>query len=186
MIYFELFLSFFQVGAFSIGGGYVALPLIQNQVVDIHGWLTLTEFTDLITISQMTPGPIAINSATFVGTRIAGLPGAIIATLGCILPSCIIVSLLAYLYFKYTDILVIKEILGVLRPAIVALIASAGLTILILSFWNGNEFSTHLNKIDFIAVGVFALAIMLLRKFKLNPIYVMLIAGVIGGLFNLY
>ena len=76
MIYFQLFLSFLQIGAFSFGGGYAAMPLIQNQVVTLHGWLNPAEFTDLVTISQMTPGPIAINAATFVGTRIAGTPGA--------------------------------------------------------------------------------------------------------------
>ena len=92
MIYLQLFLSFLQVGMFSIGGGYAAMPLIQNQVVTSHSWLTMSEFTDLITIAEMTPGPIAVNSATFVGIRIAGIPGALIATFGCILPSCIIVS----------------------------------------------------------------------------------------------
>ena len=76
-----------------------AIPLIQNQVVDLHNWLTLAEFTDLITIAEMTPGPIAINSATFVGIKIAGVPGAVVATLGCVLPSCLIVSLLAWVYF---------------------------------------------------------------------------------------
>ena len=81
MIYFQLFLSFLQIGAFSFGGGYAAMPLIQNQVVTLHGWLNLAEFTDLVTISQMTPGPIAINAATFVGTRIAGTPGALAAPL---------------------------------------------------------------------------------------------------------
>ena len=100
MIYLNLFLSFLQVGLFSIGGGYAAIPLIQSQVVTANGWLSLSEFTDLVTIAEMTPGPIAINSATFVGIRIAGIPGALIATLGCILPSCIIVSVLAYIYFK--------------------------------------------------------------------------------------
>ena len=87
MMYIQLFLSFLNIGLFSFGGGYAAMPLIQAQVVDVHHWLTMTEFTDLITISQMTPGPIAINSATFVGTRIAGIPGAVAATIGCILPS---------------------------------------------------------------------------------------------------
>ena len=101
MIYLELFLSFLQIGALSFGGGYAAMPLIQNQVVSIHGWLTMKEFTDLVTISQMTPGPIAINSATFVGIKIAGIGGAAVATLGCILPSCIIVTLIARLYLKY-------------------------------------------------------------------------------------
>ena len=78
MIYLELFWSFFQIGLFSIGGGYAAMPLIQNQVVDIHPWLTMTQFADIMTIAEMTPGPIAINSATFVGIQVAGLPGAVI------------------------------------------------------------------------------------------------------------
>lgn len=85
MIYLQLFFSFLQIGMFSFGGGYAAMPLIQGQVVTLHGWLTISEFTDLITISQMTPGPIAVNSATFVGMKIAGIPGAIVATAGCIL-----------------------------------------------------------------------------------------------------
>ena len=100
MIYVQLFLSFLQIGMFSFGGGYAAMPLIQGQVVTGHGWLTMSEFTDLITISQMTPGPIAVNSATFVGLKIAGIPGAIVATAGCILPSCIIVTILAKLKAK--------------------------------------------------------------------------------------
>ena len=95
MIYLQLFFSFLQIGMFSFGGGYAAMPLIQGQVVTAHHWLSMEEFTDLITISQMTPGPIAINSATFVGTKIAGIPGAVVSTLGCILPSCILVTLLA-------------------------------------------------------------------------------------------
>src|SRR5690554_781744 len=103
MILLKLFWRFFQIGMFSIGGGMAAMPLIQNQVVNLHHWLTLTEFTDLITIAEMTPGPIAINSATFVGIRIAGIPGAIVATIGCIFPSCVIVSLLAWIYFKFKE-----------------------------------------------------------------------------------
>ena len=85
MIYLQLFLSFLQIGMFSFGGGYAAMPLIQGQVVTAHHWLSMEEFTDLITISQMTPGPIAVNSATFVGTKIAGTGGALAATFGCIL-----------------------------------------------------------------------------------------------------
>lgn len=104
MIILQLLWSFFQIGLFSIGGGYAALPLIQEQVVDFNHWLNMTEFVDIITISQMTPGPIAINAATFVGIRIAGIWGAVAATLGCILPSCIIVLLLAYLYYKYREL----------------------------------------------------------------------------------
>ncbi len=97
MIYLELFWSFVQIGLFSIGGGYAAMPLIQDQVVDLHPWLTMAQFADIMAIAEMTPGPIAINAATFVGIQVAGLPGAVLATLGCILPSCLIVMTMAYL-----------------------------------------------------------------------------------------
>lgn len=182
MIYLQLLWSFFQIGLFSFGGGYAAIPLIQGQVVDLHHWLTLTEFTDLVTISQMTPGPIAINAATFVGTRIAGPGGAVIATVGNVLPSCIIVTIMALLYFRYKKLSVIQGILGGLRPAVVAFIASAGLTILVLSFWGTAGFSFNLKAVDYIAVGLFTAGLCVLRIWKINPIYVMLGSGVIGGL----
>ena len=135
MIYLQLFLSFLQIGAFSFGGGYAAMPLIQNQVVQLHSWLSQSEFTDLITISQMTPGPIAINSATFVGTRIAGIPGALAATAGCVLPSCILVTLLAKIYLKYRNLSLLQGVLKSLRPAVIAMIAAAGASILVNAFW---------------------------------------------------
>lgn len=96
MVLLKLFFAFMQVGLFSIGGGYAAIPIIQSSVVDSFGWLTMDEFTDLITIAEMTPGPIAVNSATFVGNRVGGLLGSIVATLGCIVPAIIIVSLFAW------------------------------------------------------------------------------------------
>ena len=123
MIYIQLFLSFLQIGLFSVGGGYAAIPLVQSLIVERQGWITMTEFTNLITIAEMTPGPIAVNSATFVGIRIAGLPGAVAATWGCIFPSCIIVSVLAYIYRRYRGGSAMGSILGSLRPAVVALIA---------------------------------------------------------------
>jgi chromate transporter len=181
VIYLKLFWSFFQIGMFSFGGGLAAMPLIQNQVVDIHGWLSLTEFSDLITISEMTPGPIAINSATFVGTQIAGLGGALVSTLGCILPSCIIVSLLAWLYGKYRDLVIIRGVLSGLRPTVVALILSAGVNILILSFWGHGGFTWDLASLDYISVILFAAGLFILRRFKTNPIFIMLGSGVIGG-----
>lgn len=181
MILLKLFWSFFQIGMFSIGGGMAAMPLIQNQVVNLHHWLTLTEFTDLITIAEMTPGPIAINSATFVGIRIAGIPGAIVATIGCIFPSCVIVSLLAWIYFKFKELTVVQGILSGLRPTIVALIASAGLSIFILAVWGEDGFSTNPLTINLVSVLLFTVAIIILRKWKPNPIYVMLGSGIIGG-----
>lgn len=161
------------------------MPLIQNQVVDLHHWLSLTEFTDLITIAEMTPGPIAINSATFVGIRIAGLQGAIIATIGCILPSCIIVSTLAWIYIKYKDLNVIQGTLSGLRPAVVALIASAGLSILTLAIFGDHGFTFNLKSINFISVLLFSVSLFILRKWKPNPILVMMGSGVIGGIIYL-
>ena len=173
MIYLQLFLSFLQIGLFSFGGGYAAMPLIQGQIVDAHGWLTMSEFTDLITISQMTPGPIAVNSATFVGINIAGIPGAIVATIGCILPSCVIVTLLAKLYLKYRTM----DLLNALRPAVVALIASAGVSILLTAFW-GSEGRIVPGETNWVLAAIFGLSFLLLYKAKMNPILVMVLAGV--------
>ena len=177
MIYLQLFLSFLKIGLFSFGGGYAALLLIQGQVVTAHGWLSASEFTDLITISQMTPGPIAINGATFVGIKIAGLFGAFLATLGCITPSCIIVTLLAWLYMKYRNLSAMQQILTSLRPAVVAMIASAGITILTTAFWS-NQGTVHFATTNWYLVGIFVICLILLQKYKLNPIWVMLLAGV--------
>jgi len=183
MILLEIFWSFFQIGLFSIGGGYAALPLIEHQVLEIHNWLTLSEFADLLTISQMTPGPIALNASTFVGTRVAGLPGAIIATVGCVTPSCIIVLTLSYFYFKYKNLSGIQGILKGLRPAVVSLIASAGLSILLLSVFKSEDitiWSMNLNDVNYISVVLVAIGVVVLRKYKLDPIKVMLTTGVIG------
>ena len=177
MIYLHLFWSFLQVGLFSFGGGYAAMPLIQGQVVTGHQWMTMSEFTDLITISQMTPGPIAVNSATFVGLKIAGIPGAIVATAGCILPSCIIVTLLAKLYLKYRSMDLLQGVLKSLRPAVVAMIASAGILILVTAFW-GSGAAVTLAGTKWTMVVIFAICLVLLRRTKLNPIWVMVLAGI--------
>ncbi|MBO5161641.1 MAG: chromate transporter [Lachnospiraceae bacterium] len=177
MIYLQLFLSFLQIGMFSFGGGYAAMPLIQGQVVTLHGWLTMSEFTDLITISQMTPGPIAVNSATFVGRKIAGIPGAMVATAGCILPSCILVTILARLYLKYRNLDLLQGVLKSLRPAVVAMIASAGILILKDAFW-GNGESMSFAGTEWSMVMIFGICVLLLQKKKMNPIWVMVLAGV--------
>ena len=186
MILLELFWSFLQIGLLSFGGGMASLPLIQNQVVDLHGWITLKTFTDLITIAEMTPGPIGINAATFVGVRIAGIPGSIVATLGCVLPPFIIVFLLAKLYFKYKNSALIQGVLDGIKPAVTALITSAGLTIFILVVWGESGFSTNLNAINYIAVALFIFGLVILRKFKPNPIFVILASGVVGGMLYLF
>lgn len=176
MIYIQLFLSFIKIGLFSIGGGYAAMPLIQSEVVTGHGWLSMNEFTNLITIAEMTPGPIAVNSATFVGIRVAGIPGALTATFGCILPSCLIVSILAYIYRKYKNVSVLQNVLSSLRPVIVALIAAAGLSILQLVVFGEN--TPAVTDINWIGIGIFAGAFFLIHKLKWNPILVMCICGI--------
>jgi len=174
MNYLSLFWSFFQIGLFSFGGGMAAIPLISQQIVTIHGWLTMEEFADLVTISQMTPGPIAVNASTFVGLRIGGFFGAVIATAGCILPSCVLVSLLAFLYNKYRNLRYIQGVLGGLRPAIVALIATAGVSLLQLA-------ASGASGVNYPGLVLFAAAFFVLRKWKSDPILVMLGCGVVGG-----
>ena len=177
-----LFWSFLQVGLFSFGGGMASLPLVQEQVVDAHAWLTLSEFSDLVTIAEMTPGPLAVNAATFVGIRIAGIPGALIATFGCILPACVLVTLLAWVYKRYKKMTLVQGMLDGLRPAVVALIASACLSILELSVWGTTGFSPDLRSINVVTVVLTAAALVLLRTVKkLSPIAVMVGCGAVGG-----
>ena len=176
MILLELFLSFLQIGLFSVGGGYAAIPLIHNQTVELHSWLTETQFMDLATIAEMTPGPIAINGATFVGLNIAGIPGAVMATLGCICPSIVIVSLLSWVYAHYSRLPLLQGILACLRPAVVALIAAAGLRMMLQVAFTGGQ-GISLRTLQWFRALLFVLAFFLLRRFKKNPIVVMALCG---------
>lgn len=138
MLYLQLFWSFFQIGLFSIGGGYAAMPLIQNQVVDLHHWLTLSEFTDLITISQMTPGPIAINSATYVGYSVGvqtghtwcGILGSAIATFAVCLPSLTLMILVARFFMKLKGNRLVEGAMRGMRPVVIGMIAAAALLLI--------------------------------------------------------
>lgn len=180
MIYLRLFFAFFQIGLFSFGGGYAAVPLIQSQIVEANHWLEMSQFADLITIAEMTPGPIAVNSATFVGQQIAGLPGAIVCTLGCILPSFIIVLILSYLYMKYRSLRTMQGILTGLRPAIVAMIASAGLSLLLLALFNASLFELQPGDFRVVEGVLFCVCLFLIRKFKVGPIPIIFGSGVVG------
>lgn len=179
----KLFISFFKIGLFSFGGGYAALPLIQQEVVTSNAWLSLNEFNDLITISQMTPGPIALNSATFVGTRIAGFPGSIAASLGCIMPSAIIVGLLSYFYKKYKDLDLIEAVLKFLRPAIVVMILIAGIDILKTALFDTRTLATE--NIDMGMLGLFLVSLFIMLKKDIDPIKVMLLSGFLYLLLNI-
>lgn len=183
MIYLELFISFLQVGLFSIGGGYAAMPIIQSEVVEGRGWITMSQFSDLVTISEMTPGPIAVNAATFVGNRVAGFGGALAATIGCILPSIIIVSVLSYIYVRFMGSPIFDSVLASLRAVVVALILSAGISILQTAVFTEGIISVE--TFDLAALLIFVTAFVLLRKFKLSPIPIMAGCGAVYLVINL-
>lgn len=179
----QLFWTFLKIGLFSIGGGYAIIPLIQEQVVHQHGWLSEKTFSDIITISQMTPGPITVNTSTFVGMQLAGISGAIVATVGCILGGCVISIGLYQFFQKHNDSLYVSTALKSLKASSVGLIMSAGFTILLLTFFGTSELSSQLlTHFDWQAALLFLLSFTILRKFKLNPILLMCIAGGIGFL----
>lgn len=180
MLLLKLFFAFIQVGLFSVGGGYAAIPLIQEQIVTIYGLMTPEEFSDLITVAEMTPGPIAVNAATFVGMRIAGIPGVLLCTLGCILPSFFICLILAYFYYKYRSVKGVQIVLGAMRPAVVALIASAGASILMLGLFQTELKNVVPGDIRIVESIVFCVALVILRKRKANAITIILGSGVIG------
>lgn len=176
----ELLLVFFKIGLCSIGGGYAIIPLIQEQVVEKLGWIPQQVFTDIITISQMTPGPLAVNTSTFVGIQVGGLPGAIFATFGCVI-SGIVISIVLYRFFQsHRQSTYALEVLNGLKASSCGLILSAAVTILLLAF-TGTSAWAAVSTVDWIAVALFAAALFVLRKWKVNPILLMVVAGVIGG-----
>lgn len=164
----KLFLVFVFIGILNFGGGYAMISFIQNQVVDIHGWITLQEYTDMLAISQATPGPVAVNTATYTGFKIGGLPGALIATLGLVVPAYFIIIGLMYLMKKNSDNRLFQEIITGVKPMVVALIAGAAVN---LGFENVNSWYE---------AGLFGLAFLLLWRFKINPIALISLFGVWG------
>ena len=179
-----LFWAFFKVGLFTLGGGYASLPLIQDAVVDT-GYLTYAEFMDIVAISELSPGPIALNAATFVGTKLLGFMGALTATFGFIAPAFIIVLILAVVYYKYRNLRAVDNVLKMLRPAVTAFIASAGITIALHALMHEQTYKMTFLEIDFFAIAAIALCLVILRvkKIKINQLYIMLGAGVLGGIF---
>lgn len=170
----NLFFIFFKIGLFSIGGGYAIIPLIQEQVVNNYHWISTNTFTDIITISQMTPGPLAVNTSTFVGIQLAGINGAIVATIGCILAGATISIILYLLFTKYQNLEIITNILNTLKATSVGLIMSAGATILMLTFYENNI-------VNYAGIIIFLSHYFGYKK-KPNPIVLMIITGFIGFL----
>ena len=173
MIYLELFWSFFQIGLFSIGGGYAAMPLIQNQVVDIHPWLTMTGFADIMAIAEMTPGPIGLNCATFAGMRVAGIMGSAISMLGMLMPTFTICALAAVFFQKFKDSKVLKDIMLGVRPTALGIIFAVMITLSMTNYTLGGAFS-----LKALAVGV--LALVLLTKGKWSVPKVIVLSALLG------
>ena len=170
-ILIQLFTTFFKIGALSFGGGYAMLPLLEEAVIKTYNWMTKTEFIDIFAISEMTPGPIAVNSATFVGYRVAGVLGSAVATLAVVLPSFIIISFIFVSLNKFKNSPYVDWIFKGIRPVILGLIAAAGVTVA----------KTSLTNIKSIIVGV---GIFYFGTFKkLNPIIAIIISGILGVLF---
>lgn len=183
MILLSLFLAFFHIGAIAFGGGYAVLPVLEEVIVTNHGWLTSKEIIDIITISQMTPGPIAINAATFVGTKVAGLAGSIVSTLGNVLPQFILMLLLARLVFSDKKITFMDNIIRGLKPGMVALIFIASLSMVNNSIFNSgdilNGIKTYISSISLVALMTFILAFILRRK-KVGIIKIIAISAGLG------
>ena len=164
----QLLFVFAKIGAFSFGGGYAIISLISREVVESRAWLGMTEFLDVIAISQGTPGPIAINAATYVGYRVAGFWGSVAATIGVVLFPVLIMLLLGMLFARYREVRIVKDMLAGIRPVVVALIASAA-------------FSVVGPTITGIIPALVALAVLAgTTLFKLDPILLLSIAGLLG------
>ncbi len=191
MIFLELFITFFQIGLFGFGGGYGMLSLIQGEVVHNHAWLTTSEFTDIVAISQMTPGPIGINSATYCGytaVHNAGFGywmsvlGSVTATFALVLPSLILMLLIAKLLMKYMQTQAVQSVFSGLRPAVVGLLAAA--TLLLMS--QENFSAPDVNPWQFwISCFLFAASFVGTKYLKINPIRMICYAGG-AGLLLLY
>lgn len=188
MLFLELFLTFFQIGLFGFGGGYAMLSMIQGEVVTRYGWISASEFTDIVAISQMTPGPIGINSATYVGYTAVmnagysqpwAILGSTTATLAVVLPSFILMIAISKFFLKYQKHPMVEAVFRGLRPAVVGLLAAAALVLM-----NQENFGNyHTDKYQFIiSVIIFLVAFIGTRKFKVSPILMIVLCGAAGWL----
>ena len=184
-----LFATFFKIGAFTFGGGYAMIPLIQREIVDKKQWATNEDLLDIIAIAESTPGPIAVNAATFIGSKIDGFFGALFATLGVVLPSFLIILAIARCYKKFKSSKIVAGLMSGLKPAVIGLIAAAVLTVGKTVFLNSATPTGFPATVSdwFRTVSsalVFVLALFACRK-KLHPILMILIAAALGIAFGL-
>ena len=189
VLYLKLFWTFFKIGLFGFGGGYGMLSLIQNEVVENHQWISNSEFTDIVAVSQMTPGPIGINSATYVGykaienadmSRTEAVFGSLLASFSVMLPSFILMLLISAFFMRYKNHKSVQTVLAWLRPVVVGMLAAA--VLLLLNEENLGAFRSD-NLQLYVSIGLFALAFVATYSRKVGPIKMILLAGLFGGLF---
>ncbi|MGI6256203.1 MAG: chromate transporter [Acutalibacter sp.] len=173
MIYLEIFLIFFKIGAFTFGGGYAMLPLIQQEVLS-HGWMDMEQLVNFVAVSESTPGPLAVNLSTYVGAETAGFPGALCATLGVVLPSFLIIMLVAKFYQAFQKNQIIKGCMNGLRPTVVGMIAASLLSVA------GSAFPATAGWIQWIAAAVLLVAIIIAHWKKIHPILLIVASAVVG------
>ena len=173
MIYLQLFLSYLKIGFFGFGGGYAMLSLIQNEIVEQRGWLTATQFADIVAVSQITPGPIAINSATYIGYTVAGFAGSVIATFAVCLPSLTLMLLLTRFFLRHRENRFVQSVVKAVRPVVVGMIASAALLLMFPISGKNENFTDAWSWILFAAClyGSFR---------KVNPILMIILSAAIG------
>lgn len=171
----QLFVSYLKIGFFGFGGGYAMLSLIHSEVVERNGWLTNGEFSDIVAISQMTPGPIAINSATYIGYEVAGVWGSIVATVAVCLPALTLMMLITRFFLKLHDNIYVKSVVAGMKPVVVGMIISAALLLIFPHSAEGKNF------IDGWSWVIFA-AVLIASARKVNPILLIVLSGVAGVL----
>ena len=189
MIFLELFYVFVKIGLFSFGGGYGMLSVIQGEIVTRHSWLSSSEFADIVAVSQMTPGPIGINSATYVGytavvnnggSELMGVLGSLTASFAVMLPSVVLMLLVSRFFMKYSRNNAVEAVFKGVRPAVVGLIASAALLLMTEDNF-GSVTDTPLQ--FWVSVALFASAFVAMKFFKVSPLLLLLLAGIFGGVF---
>lgn len=182
MIFLQLFWTFFKISFLGFGGGYVIVPLLEAEISQ-NAWITQNEFADIVAVSQMTPGPIGINAATFIGIRTAGIFGGITASIGMILPSLILVIIVAHVMDRFKESRIMQSILQGIRPAVIGLIGFAVLFFASMSIFSGSMLDETFS-LSFKGLGIFFLILILTVKFKIHPISAIALSAVLGiGLF---
>ena len=179
MIYVELFFTFLMIGAITFGGGYAMLPIIQKEVA-AKGWVDAAALVDFVAVSESTPGPFAINMATYVGSEVGGVFGAVCATLGVVIPSFVVILIVAKCYDAFRQSKVVKGCMSGLKPAVVGLIGGAVISVgLTVFFPNGMTFAAFSQAKFYLAAGITAVMAVLAFK-KVHPIIIICISAVVG------